>query len=96
MSYRDNYYHSSVHAADVVNHLSYIMYTCGVKEICNLNDRDVFVTLLSGAAHDMDHPGTNNMLEIKTRSKLATLYNDQSVLEHHHAASFYFMIENSK
>ena len=96
MSYRDNFYHSHVHAADVVNHLSYFMYTCGVKDLCKLTDKDIFVTLISGAAHDMDHPGTNNMLEIKTRSKLATLYNDQSVLEHHHAASFYFMIENSK
>jgi len=33
-SYRDNYYHSSVHAADVVNHLVYVIYTCGVKDIC--------------------------------------------------------------
>ena len=96
MSYRDNFYHSHVHAADVVNHLSYLLYTCGIKEMCSMTDKDVFVTLISGAAHDMDHPGTNNLLEIKTRSKLATLYNDQSVLEHHHAASFYFMIENSK
>lgn len=75
-SYRDNFYHSSVHAADVVNHLSYFIYTCGVKEISNLDDREIFVTVLSGAAHDMDHPGTNNQLEIKTRSKLSTLYND--------------------
>ena len=42
----------------------------------------------------MDHPGTNNLFEIKTRSKLSTLYNDQSVLENHHCASFFFLIEN--
>jgi hypothetical protein len=26
---------------------------------------DVLFTLLSGAAHDMDHPGNNNLFEIK-------------------------------
>lgn len=43
----------------------------------------------------MDHPGTNSVFEIKCRSKLALLYNDASVLENHHAASFYFMIDNA-
>lgn len=51
---------------------------------------------MSGAAHDMDHPGTNNLFETKTRSKLAILYNDQSVLENHHAASFFFLLDNEK
>jgi len=59
-----------------------------------MSKMDVFCTLLSGAAHDIDHPGTNNMFETKRRSKLALLYNDVSVLENHHAASFFFMTEN--
>ena len=50
--------------------------------------------ILSAAAHDIDHPGTNNLFEIKRRSKLAILYNDVAVLENHHAASFFFMTEN--
>jgi 3',5'-cyclic-nucleotide phosphodiesterase len=37
---------------------------------------EIFMTLLSGAAHDMDHPGTNNVFEIKCKSKLSILYND--------------------
>ena len=59
-----------------------------------MNDHDIFFSLLSGAAHDMDHPGTNNAFEVKTKSKLSILYNDQSVLEHHHAASFFFLLDN--
>ena len=51
---------------------------------------------MSGAAHDMDHPGNNNMLEIKSRSKLAILYNDVSVLENHHAASLFFLLDNQQ
>ena len=42
----------------------------------------------------MDHPGNNNVFETKTHSKLATLYNDISVLENHHAATFFFLIED--
>jgi len=41
-----------------------------------MNDLDIFTSLISGAAHDMDHPGSNNVFETKTRSKLAILYND--------------------
>ena len=59
-----------------------------------MSDIDIFVTLISGAAHDMDHPGNNNVLEVKTRSKLAVLYNDSAVLEMHHCASFFFLLEN--
>ena len=59
-----------------------------------MTNNDIFFTLISGAAHDIDHPGSNNLWEIKTKSKLALLYNDQAVLENHHAASFFFLLEN--
>lgn len=94
MSYRNNFYHSQIHAADVVQNLSYIVDQCEVKTLCAMSVNDIFFMLLSGAAHDMDHPGSNNMWETKTKSKLAILYNDQSVLEHHHAASFFFLLDN--
>jgi len=32
---------------------------------------DIFVTLVSAASHDIDHPGHNNLFEINTRSELA-------------------------
>ena len=59
-----------------------------------MSDLEVFATMVSGAAHDMDHPGTNNVFESKTRSKLSILYNDNAILENHHAASFFFLLEN--
>jgi cAMP-specific phosphodiesterase 4 len=77
-----------------VQNLVYLFETCGVKELFQMTDNDIFFSLLSGAAHDMDHPGTNNAFEMKSKSKLALLYNDQSVLEHHHAASFFFLLDN--
>jgi len=50
--------------------------------------------MLSGAAHDMDHPGNNNVFETKCKSKLALLYNDYAVLENHHTASLFFLLDN--
>jgi hypothetical protein len=95
-SYRNNFYHTQIHAADVVQNLVFLIERCDVKELCKMTANDIFFTLISGAAHDMDHPGTNNMYEIKCKSKLATLYNDQAVLENHHAASFFFLLENEE
>jgi len=70
--------------------------TENIRGVCQLSHLDVFFTVLAGAAHDMDHPGNNNMFETKTQSKLAMLYNDFAVLEMHHAASFFFLLENMK
>jgi len=96
MSYRKNPYHNQVHAADVVQNLFFILNRQDVIDLCKLSNIEIFTTYISGAAHDMDHPGTNNLFEIKCKSKLAILYNDISVLENHHAASFFFMLDNIK
>ena len=32
-----------------------------------MTDLDIMITLLSGAAHDMDHPGTNSVFEMKCK-----------------------------
>lgn len=62
--------------------------------MCKFTALDFFSLFISAASHDIDHPGNNNLYEIKTRSKLATLYNDVSVLENHHAASLFFILED--
>ena len=54
---------------------------------------DLVSLFVSSAGHDVDHPGHNNLFETKTFSKLAILYNDVSVLENHHAATLYFLME---
>jgi len=62
--------------------------------MCKATTFDLLSIFLSAAGHDMDHPGNNNLFETKTHSKLATLYNDQSVLENHHSATFFFLIDD--
>jgi cAMP-specific phosphodiesterase 4 len=48
-----------------------------------------FALLLSALCHDIRHPGLNNTYQVNAQTPLAMLYNDQAVLEHHHAATLF-------
>eukprot|EP01028_Stygiella_incarcerata_P002658 TRINITY_DN14_c0_g3_i2.p1 TRINITY_DN14_c0_g3~~TRINITY_DN14_c0_g3_i2.p1 ORF type:complete len:645 (-),score=179.07 TRINITY_DN14_c0_g3_i2:305-2239(-) len=81
--YRENPYHNHIHAADVVQTLSYYVHKFGHS----LSSSDMLSIIIAGCVHDVDHPGTTNLFQIRTKSDLALIYNDQSVLENHHAAT---------
>lgn len=53
----------------------------------------IFAALLAAAVHDVGHPGLTNQFLMATQSPLATLYNDQSVLENHHAATAFKIMQ---
>jgi hypothetical protein len=72
------------------------MFGAGVQDMLNATTFDLLSLFMSSASHDVDHPGNNNVFETKTHSKLATLYNDISTLENHHAASFFFLVEDDE
>lgn len=76
ISYRDVPYHSCVHAADVVQNVYYYLLAGGAQEVIKATTLDLVSLFVASAAHDVDHPGNNNLFETKIRSKLATLYND--------------------
>ncbi len=44
------------------------------------NEEERFWAILAGLAHDLNHPGTNNAYEIKTKSARAIEFNNESVL----------------
>ncbi|XP_024146247.1 cAMP-specific 3',5'-cyclic phosphodiesterase 7B [Oryzias melastigma] len=88
-----NPYHNAIHAADVTQ----AMY-CYLKEpklADQLTPLDVFLGLVAGAAHDVDHPGVNQPFLIKTNHHLASLYQNTSVLESHHWRSTVGMLRES-
>ncbi|XP_074603272.1 uncharacterized protein LOC141856748 [Brevipalpus obovatus] len=77
-----NPYHNSIHAADVAQAMH-----CAIQEDKIgpfLTPMEKMCALLAAVAHDLDHPGVNQQFLISTRSHLASLYNNFSVLESHH------------
>jgi hypothetical protein len=79
-------YHNNIHAADVTQTL-HSMIRMGASELSqSMSALDMFSMLLAAAAHDVGHPGTNNMYQINAQTNLAIVYNDKSPLENMHAS----------
>lgn len=79
--HKENLYHNVIHAFDVTHTVYFFIEKCNFKEIGKLTKLDYSILLLSAAAHDVDHPGFNNIFLNNTRHELAMTYNDKSSLE---------------
>ncbi|XP_012584717.1 PREDICTED: cAMP-specific 3',5'-cyclic phosphodiesterase 4C isoform X1 [Condylura cristata] len=77
-------YHNSIHAADVAQSAHVLLATPALEAV--FTDLEVLATIFASAIHDVDHPGVSNQFLINTNSELALMYNDASVLENHHLA----------
>ncbi|MGH0168725.1 UNVERIFIED_CONTAM: hypothetical protein FKN15_055321 [Acipenser sinensis] len=94
MTLEDHYhadvaYHNSLHAADVTQSTHVLLSTSALDVSTDLTvftDLEVLAALFAAAIHDVDHPGVSNQFLINTNSELALMYNDESVLENHHLA----------
>ncbi|XP_058862967.1 cAMP-specific 3',5'-cyclic phosphodiesterase 4A isoform X2 [Acipenser ruthenus] len=89
MTLEDHYhadvaYHNSLHAADVTQSTHVLLSTPALDTV--FTDLEVLAALFAAAIHDVDHPGVSNQFLINTNSELALMYNDESVLENHHLA----------
>lgn len=87
-------YHNFHHAFCVVQ------FTTALLTLSNairfLSPRDIFALLVSALTHDVGHVGLNNAYAIKTKSDLAILYNNESVLEHHHIALTFSLMNSDE
>uniref|UniRef100_A0A673N300 Phosphodiesterase n=1 Tax=Sinocyclocheilus rhinocerous TaxID=307959 RepID=A0A673N300_9TELE len=89
MALEENYhadvaYHNSIHAADVVQSTNVLLSTPALEAV--FTDLEILAAMFASAIHDVDHPGVSNQFLINTNSELALMYNDSSVLENHHLA----------
>jgi hypothetical protein len=82
--YQDTPYHCNTHAADVTQCSYYFLQKCEFKTIAGLTAFEQAAVYIASAVHDIDHPGTNNVYQINTKSLYAITYNDKAVLENHH------------
>ena len=55
---------------------------------------EVLAAIFAAAIHDVDHPGLTNQYLINSSSELALMYNDESVLENHHLAVAFKLLQN--
>ncbi|XP_033926556.1 3',5'-cyclic-AMP phosphodiesterase 4C isoform X2 [Melopsittacus undulatus] len=77
-------YHNSIHAADVAQSTHVLLSTPALEAV--FTDLEIMAAIFASAIHDVDHPGVSNQFLINTNSELALMYNDTSVLENHHLA----------
>ncbi|KAM4551423.1 3',5'-cyclic-AMP phosphodiesterase 4B-like isoform 1-T3 [Odontesthes bonariensis] len=77
-------YHNSLHAADVAQSTHILLSTPALDAV--FTDLEILATIFAAAIHDVDHPGVSNQFLININSELALMYNDDSVLENHHLA----------
>lgn len=89
----NNSYHNLYHCADVT-HSTYLIIR-QLKHLTHLSHLECFALMISAVAHDLDHPGVNNIYLVNSRHPLAVTYNDLSVLENKHAATLYQLIESA-
>ncbi|XP_006898904.1 PREDICTED: cAMP-specific 3',5'-cyclic phosphodiesterase 4A [Elephantulus edwardii] len=85
-------YHNSLHAADVLQSTHVLLATPALDAV--FTDLEILAALFAAAIHDVDHPGVSNQFLINTNSELALMYNDESVLENHHLAVGFKLLQD--
>ncbi|XP_078489444.1 dual specificity calcium/calmodulin-dependent 3',5'-cyclic nucleotide phosphodiesterase 1C-like isoform X1 [Ciona intestinalis] len=86
----NNRYHNPIHAADVAQSLNCLLVNSGFVHW--LSDVEMFSMIMAAIVHDLEHSGTTNTFHTNTRSPLAQMYNDKSVLENHHISSAFRLL----
>ncbi|CAF0749736.1 unnamed protein product [Brachionus calyciflorus] len=87
-------YHCKIHAADVTQSMHVLLNHKALESV--FDDDEIFAAIFSAAIHDVDHPGLTNQYLISTASELAIMYNDDSVLENHHLAVAFKLLQHEK
>lgn len=90
-SYRDNPYHNSTHAADVMS--SYIYFVNNSDILDSMSSIEMLAGIISTLGHDVGHPGKTNRFLVLTRDDVAIAYNDISVLENMHTSIIFNLLK---
>ncbi|XP_065212180.1 3',5'-cyclic-AMP phosphodiesterase isoform X5 [Planococcus citri] len=89
---KDNPFHNSTHAADVTQSTNVLLNSPALESV--FTPLEVCAALFAATIHDVDHPGLTNQFLINSSSELALMYNDESVLENHHLAVAFKLLQN--
>ncbi|XP_075235698.1 phosphodiesterase dunce isoform X2 [Lycorma delicatula] len=89
---KDNPFHNSTHAADVTQSTNVLLNSPALESV--FTPLEITAALFAATVHDVDHPGLTNQFLINSSSELALMYNDESVLENHHLAVAFKLLQN--
>eukprot|EP00160_Parvularia_atlantis_P013517 Unigene2892_Nuclearia_a/m.8917 Unigene2892_Nuclearia_a/g.8917 ORF Unigene2892_Nuclearia_a/g.8917 Unigene2892_Nuclearia_a/m.8917 type:complete len:432 (+) Unigene2892_Nuclearia_a:735-2030(+) len=90
-SYKEtNPYHNFRHAFDVAQGVFMFLHHDDMRS--HLSPVETLALIIAAVCHDVAHPGTTNNFLIATRSPLALLYNDSSVLESFHCSQTFQLL----
>ncbi|XP_076683903.1 phosphodiesterase dunce isoform X5 [Andrena cerasifolii] len=89
---KDNPFHNSLHAADVTQSTHTLLNTPALESV--FTPLEITAALFAATIHDVDHPGVTNQFLVNSSSELALMYNDESVLENHHLAVAFKLLQN--
>lgn len=93
-SLHSNPYHNFKHAIAVLNNVYSLLRTTILSQY--FSKIGIAALMFSALMHDIEHTGRNNLFEINTFSKLAVRYNDNSILENHHCARAFKILEEKE
>ena len=82
-----NTYHNFKHGCDVCHTTYRLLMITSLNTM--LSRLEVFALLVGSLAHDVGHPGVNNVYLVKSKHELALAHNDRSPLENMHCVMLY-------
>ncbi|CBZ53246.1 putative cAMP-specific phosphodiesterase [Neospora caninum Liverpool] len=86
-------FHNAIRSAEVLQamHLFLAFFDTQIKGF--FNSREILAALLAAVVWDYQHPGFSSAFLIKTQHAIAIRYNDRNVLEHHHVAAAFSLMQ---
>lgn len=90
-SYKNNPYHNSMHAADVMS--SYMYFVNNSDMIDAISSIEMIGGIIATLGHDVGHPGKTNRFLVLTHDDVAIAYNDISVLENMHTSIVFSLLK---
>jgi len=92
MTQHHNPYHNYYHISDVAQTCFVLLTRFEASHL--FLSHEILALIVSAFVHDLDHPGLNNGYQVNKGTELAIRYNDASVLENHHCAKAFEVINN--
>ena len=89
---RNNPYHNFKHGVTVMQGMYYFCNYTSFSTVTNSLQK--LSQIFAGLLHDIDHTGKSNSFETNSLSQLALTYNDKSVLENHHCATAFGILND--